>query len=198
MPQPMRPMTTPPAAGRAVAEGTRARFLDYFLILVGVALSLFLAQLSGLQAQPGQLINSGLQAAFIRIFPGLLLLPVGVILLWPIFFILQKILGRKQEMTWGEWLWGLAWLVSLAFSIWICWKSLGTVPEFMNTPGFRNNVMTGYVVYVLTMGGIAALLLLGGLFSRAPAPWTHTCALALLMWPLVPMAAWWVWGLKLE
>src|SRR5262249_10523895 len=110
----------------------------------------------------------------------------------------QKITGRKQELTLGEWLWGLAWLGSLFMTVWILWKGLGSLPSFMSEPGFMNAVMIGYIVFVLSMGVLAAALFLAGIFSRTPRPWSHTFGLALLTWPLAPMALWWLLGIKLE
>src|SRR5436190_16938731 len=102
-----------PPAGRSSVEVSRPRFPDYFLILIGVGLSIHLGEMSGLKARLAQTTMSALLNALERSFPTLLFSSLGVVLLWPIFYTNQKMLGRKQELTWGEWLWGLAWLGAL-------------------------------------------------------------------------------------
>jgi len=121
-------------------------------------------------------------------------LPVGVILLWPLFFTLQKTLGRAQGLTSAEWLWGLAWLGSLAIVVWIVLVSTGNAPEFLS----KSNVMLGYALASLSLGLNALLIFLVGLVGRWAAPWTHTFSLALLIWPALPLALLWVLDLKLE
>src|SRR5687767_10948176 len=108
-----------------LAMETRPRFLDYLLMVAGSALSILLADLSGLHARPPEATSSAVVSAIARTFPSLLFLGVGVVLLWPVFYMNQRILGRKEDLTWGEWLWGLAWLGYLALTGWIAWKSTG-------------------------------------------------------------------------
>jgi hypothetical protein len=192
-------MTIAPAApAKPLPEASRPRFLDYLLILLGLAASVFLGELSGLQARAAQPATSPLDGALERVFPKLLLLPLGVVLLWPLFFLSQKILGRKRELTWAEWLWGLAWLGSLVLAAWLVLHGLSSMPEFMAAEKFKNGVLFAYVLFVLSMGGLAALLFLVGIVGSRALPWTHTFGLALLMWPLLPLGAWYLLGMKLE
>jgi hypothetical protein len=179
-------------------EATRPRFFDYLLILVGIAGSVFLGELSGLRARAAQPDVAPWEAALERAFPKLLLLPLGVVLVWPLFYLNQKILGRKRELTWAEWLWGLAWLGSLALAAWLVLNGLDAMPSFMTEAAFKNGVLFAYVLFVLSMGGLAALLFLVSLVGSRALPWTHMFGLALLMWPLLPLAAWWLLGMKLE
>jgi hypothetical protein len=184
---------TVPQAGKPSPEFTRPRFPDYVLMLVGVALSVFLADFSGLHARPSQLTYSTLVGALARVFPALLFLSLGVVLFWPIFYLNQKILGRRQELTWAEWLWGLAWIGSLILAVWIAVRGLGSSAEAVPT-----GVVLAYVLFDLSLGALAAVLFIVGLLGRWAVPWTHTFGLALLTWPLLPLAAWWLLGLKLE
>ena len=180
----------------AVQPVSRPRFLDYFLILLGSGLSLVLAELSGLRASaepPGRLMH-----ALLHIFPHLLFLPLGILLWWPLFFTTQKIFGRKQPLTIGEWLWGLAWLVALFLTVWILWKGLGTAPGFLGTADFQKNVIVGYIIFAVSLAVIAVIVLVIGLFGRWPQPWTHHFSLALMIWPVAPLLLWWLAGIKLE
>ena len=45
-----------------------------------------------------------------------------------------------------------------------------------------------YVILVPSMAGLGVVLRLLGVFSRRPAPWTHAFGLALLAWPVLPLA----------
>lgn len=185
-----------PTSSKPLPEATRPRTLDFLLLCCGVGLSVFLAGLSGLQAGPPE--SAPLHATLLKVFPTLLLLPAGVLLLWPVFYTTQKIVGRRQELTLAEWLWGLAWLETLALAAWILLKGLGTAPEFMNSAGFQNALLLGHVIFLVSTGALAALLYVVGLFGRWAVPWTHTLGLALLMWPLLPLGLWAALGIKLE
>ena len=45
-----------------------------------------------------------------------------------------------------------------------------------------------YLIVVPSMAGLGVVLRLMGLFSRRPPPWTHSLGLALLLWPVLPLA----------
>lgn len=166
---------------------------DYLLILLGVTLSLYLVALSRLTASLGSSRGLFLDA-FGAILPFLLFLPLGIILMWPLFFTLGKLSGRTQKMALGEWLWGFAWLVSLVMALWIFWMASGSAPESLTTDGFRETLITGYALYLLAMSAVAFLVWLVSLFTSALHPWTHTFALALLFWPVIPLLL--LWGMK--
>jgi hypothetical protein len=176
---------------------SRPRFLDYFLILLGGGLSLMLAEMFGLKA--GTVATPGrFQATLVHVFPHLLFFTLGIILLWPLFFTTQKILGRRQALSIAEWLWGLAWLVSLFLTVWILWRGLGTAPGFLGTAGFQQGFVIGYIVFAVAMAVIALIVLVIDLFGRWPQPWTHHFSLALLIWPVVPLLLLLLAGIKLE
>jgi hypothetical protein len=180
-----------------VEAPTRPRVVDFLLMFVGFGISALLAELSGVIVV-GDESSSVWLLAVQRILPTLLFLPVGVLLLWPVFYISQKVLGRQQPLTLAEWLWGLAWLGTLALSGWIVFKATGQAPEFLNSKNFKDTVVLIYGIVMLAMGGIAVLLFLTGLLARWATPWTHTFALALLVWPALPLAFLVHLGLKLD
>ncbi len=199
--QPLPPPKTPPvpppgavAPPRPPGRKTSGKFVplsrplmsDYLLMLLGFSLSLYLGLLSGLQPD-FRAAESQFALALRGVLPLLIFLPIGVVLLWPIFFIFGKFAGRTQGLALGEWLWGLAWLVSLFVAGWICWKGSGSIPEGMASEDFKHTFFVAYVVYLLAMGGVAFVVWGICLFSSKLYPWTHTFALAVLFWPVVPL-----------
>jgi hypothetical protein len=177
---------------------SRPRLVDYFLILLGCGLSLILAELSGLKPVLPDSPLPAYRALVVKVVPQLLFLPAGILLMWPVFYTLQWLFGRAQSLTAGEWLWGLAWLGALVLTIWVIWKGLGTLPEFMSGEGFRKGMVVGHVVAVLALAAIALVVLLIGLIGRWQQPWTHAFALVLMLWPVLPLAVLWLWNVKLE
>jgi hypothetical protein len=159
---------------------------------------MLLGEMSGLRAEPASVNPPRITQFVVRIIPHLLLLPLGIILFWPVFFATQKLFGRQQGMTVGEWLWGLAWLATLLLSGWIAWKTLGTLPEFLSGRGFHKGVVVGYSIFVLATAVIAAIVVLVDLAARWQQPWTHQLSLVLMIWPVVPLAAVWLGNIKLE
>jgi len=192
---PPSPSNPPPS--RLTAPPSRPTIVDYSLILCGCVISLLLGEMSGLRAvmaaEPPRVLQF-----LLRILLHVMLLPLGIILFWPAFYATQKLFGRKQGMTAGEWLWGLAWLATLFLVGWIAWKALGTLPEFLAGRGFHKAVVVGYLIFVLSMAGIAAIVFVVDLIARWPQPWTHQIGLVLMIWPVVPLAAIWLWKIKLE
>jgi hypothetical protein len=154
--------------------------------------------MSGLRAETASGNPSRMMQYFMRIIPHMLVLPLGIFLFWPTFYATQRLFGRQQGMTVGEWLWGLAWLVTLFLAGWIAWKALGTLPEFLAGRGFQKGVVVGYLIFVLSMAVIAAIVLLVDLIARWPQPWTHQFGIVLMIWPLIPLAAAWLGNIKLE
>jgi hypothetical protein len=176
----------------------RVRFLDYLLLLCGCGLSLWLAELMEVRLESRASDPSPFRQVFHQILPKLLFLPLGLQLFWPFFFAEQRFLGRKQSLTMGEWLLGLAWLGTLALVGWIIWQATGNIPEMLVTRSFRHNLVFGYMLTVLSLGAIALVLWILDLMWRRAQPWTHTLGLALMVWPNVPLACMWVGGMKLE
>lgn len=177
---------------------TRPRLLDYLFLLAGCGLSCVLADLSGLQTAPRATPPTPILEVLLRRFPFFLFLPLGVVLLWPLLFATQTLCGRRQGLTAGEWLWGLSWIAALFFIGWIVGHYLGLVPEFLATQAFREKMILGYVLYGASTSVIALLILLVDLVRRQPRPWTHGCALALMFWPVFPLAALWFGNIQLQ
>lgn len=160
---------------------------DYVLVLLGFALSIYLAGLSGLQP-PAPAADAGLFLGVLAgVIPILVLMPLGVVLLWPVFYLIGRMAGRTQGLALGEWLWGFAWLVSLLLTAWIIWKGSGSAPEALTDEDFKQAFFTGYTLYLLAMGAVAFFVWLFCLFSSTLFPWTHSFGLALLFWPIVPV-----------
>src|SRR5262249_22827588 len=119
--------------------------------------------------------------------PHMLFLPVGVLLLWPLFYLTQRLAGRTQPLSAGEWLWGVAWLGVLVLTAWILWQAMGTPPEVLHPTNFKGHVFVGYAVGVLALAALALLIGLADMIGRWGQPWTHHCCLALVLWPTLPL-----------
>ncbi|MBI3411801.1 MAG: hypothetical protein HY040_26010 [Planctomycetes bacterium] len=179
-------------------QGTRPRLLDYLLICAGAGISAMLADFSGVRVLASESASPLLQA-FAKTIPFHLFLPIGILLFWPIFQAGQRVLGREQGLTAGEWLVGLSWLGALGLTGYLAWKGAGAAPEFLTGHGIIQSLVSGYIFCMIALGSIAALLIFVNLLTLwRPRPWTHTFGLVLLMWPLVPLAAFWCLNLKLE
>src|SRR5688572_23219410 len=103
------------------APPTRPTRVDYFLMLLGFALSFYLVELSGYQAREPEHAPAGLAPSVLRPLPTLLFLQVGPVLFWPVFYTTQRLAGRPAALTPGEWLWGVAWLTTVALVVWVGW-----------------------------------------------------------------------------
>jgi hypothetical protein len=164
--------------------------LDYFLLFAGVCLSLVLLELHPLRVAPGDsLRDPGLRDLIVGLSVPLRLTE-GVVLLWPFFFLTQRLRGRDEGLTAGEWLWIISWIGVVLLAILGAWERWGkdSMPEFL-----LNNLAKPYVLWYLiaapSMGALALLLLLLGMVRRTPLPWTHSFALVLAVWPVLPLAA---------
>jgi hypothetical protein len=191
--RPVRGVSVPgsvPAGRPAVRPPSRPTWFDYLLLPAGFALSVLLGQLSGLQVQRTDQTPPNLPDWLIPALPLWLFLPVGPILLWPVFYSTQFLAGRSQALSWGEWLLGLAWLAALVLAGGIVWQFWGTLPGFLGEH-FREHLVLGHMLGGLALGALAILLLLGDLAGRWPQPWTHRLSLGLLIWQLAPLALIW-------
>jgi hypothetical protein len=206
-PSPVRPKGPPPLP--------RPNWFDFLLILVGCALSLLLTDLSGFRALPGEstpgwlteplqrvppgatldVVPAPSQRTLLNLLPYLLFLPLGILLLWPLFYFKQRLGGRTQGPTAGEWLWGLTWLGAVLLTVWVLWQGLGSVPEFLSPEKVKKGIFVGYAVGVLALGGVALLTGLVDLIARWPRPWTHHFVIALLIWPALILGTLLLWGI---
>jgi hypothetical protein len=197
----MKPSNAPSPAAQIQASPplavSRPRLFDYGLIWVGVGVSAVLAELSGLRARSPTPPGPGLEAC-LRAVPFLLLLPVGVILCWPLFYLSQWVLGRRHGLSAGEWLLGLAWLGALGFSFWIVGRGASSLPEPLTSDAAKQTVVFGYILTMLSLGALAVVVALIGMIGRWPQPWTHTLSITLLVWPAAPLLVVWLMGIRFE
>jgi len=174
------------------APVSRPTGIDYLLIFLGCGLSLYLNQISGPKPEAKEGTPAWVTMDLLPHLPALFYLPQGIILLWPVMYGTQRLLGRRQALSAGEWLWGFAWLGTLLVAVWVIWGHLGTLPGFAENlaypPQFIWTVIAG-----AAMALIAFILGLISLFARWRQPWTHTFALVLLIWPMIPLAGLLLW-----
>jgi hypothetical protein len=176
----------------------RPTLVDFFCILIGFTISLVLTSWSKLDAAATAATPQLVAEHLLGHLPTLLLMPVGILLFWPLFFFTQWVRGRREWMSSGEWLWGLAWLAVLPLVAWLIWQRWDTPPEPLDPATIKHSVFVGYAVGALALGSLALLIALVGLLGRWRQPWTHTFCLALLIWPLLPVGALFLWDIKLQ
>lgn len=166
-------------------------------MLVGVGGSMVLTRWSGLRASRTDTTPTWLTADLVEILPSLLLLPVGMLLCWPIFFALARLRGRPLELTWAEWLWGVVWLIDLALVGLIAWSHFQGPPSFMvgeeNRASFASIARLIVTIVAVTAAGIIVVTMV----QRRSQPWTHHFGLALMLWPVAPMLLIWLGKLTL-
>src|SRR5262249_11361120 len=113
----------------------------------------------------------------------LMRLPEGIILFWPFFFGWQRLQGRAEGLTGGEWLWVLSWLGGALLTGVGGWQALLPLPGALQAHAAKPRLLW-YMVFVPAMALLAAVLgLLGPFLGRRPTPWTHPLSLALMIWP---------------
>ena len=165
----------------------RPTIVDYFLMLAGYSLSLFLIRLSpwkffdpkeGLSAPVEDLVGN---------LGDIMRLTEGVVLLWPLFLATQSLRGRAQGLTAGEWLWVIAWLCIVLLTALAAWGKWGTLPEWLRDNANKPRTIY-YLIVAPSMGVLAAVFAVVGLVGRGQSPWTHSFSLALVTWPVLPLA----------
>ena len=171
-------------------------WLDYLFMLVGCAISLVLSKYTYTRITQTDVTPGWIPDPLIVVLPALLLLPVGIYLWWPVFFIATRFRGRTKDLTVAEWLWGVIWLLDLLLVLVIFWLYMGHVPEmlvdYVDMNMIRDNAGGVLRGLSLCLAGLAIVIALLARLSRTPKSWTHHFALALMMWPLVPMGIiWW-------
>jgi hypothetical protein len=162
---------------------SRPCFFDYLFLLGGVALSLYLMDLSPIGAEPDGAKPDRHVKAVVAFLPRLMRIPEGIILLWPLFFATQWP-GRSRGLTLGEWLWLLAWVGLALLTALRAWEVLAGLPSWLQPHAVKPRLLW----YALLMPGMAALALVFLVVSlfRPQAPWTQGLGLALILWPAVP------------
>jgi hypothetical protein len=174
----------------------RPTIVDYIILLFGFALSFYLIQVRPLPVQPADWVQDERARSFAAFLPDLMRLPQGVILMWPLFLIVQRLRWRKKNLTSIEWLWVLSWLGLALLAVLAVWDAPRGVPPYLQLPDsvmpyVGAAVWWWYLLFVPVMAALGVLFWFFGLFARDPAPWTHSFGLALLLWPLLPLAAMW-------
>jgi hypothetical protein len=157
------------------------------LLLGGCGLSLYLMEIKPLRAGPAEGVDSALARYVVEFLPRPLRLTEGIILLWPLFFTTQFLRRRREPLTAAEWLWVVSWLGVALLTGLASWENSGTLPEFLQS---HSDVpfKLWYIIFVPSMAALAVVLGVAGLLRRGPAPWTHSFAVALIVWPVAPLA----------
>jgi hypothetical protein len=165
---------------------SRPNLVDYFLLLLGFALSAFLTHVGPLPVEAQEFVAHPRLRAAVSHLPDVMRLPEGVLLLGPLFLVTQFVTGRRQALTSIEWLWLLSWLGVVALSGLTAWKYVIPFPDAV-LPYIALVPRLWYVILAPSMAVLGVVLRLLSLFSRRPAPWTHSFGLALLVWPVLPL-----------
>src|SRR4051812_3975989 len=97
-PAPSRIVSAPRSAPMAPPPARPTR-LDFVLIVLGFALSLCLADMSGYQKLGPKQAPEQVPEYVVTLIPALSFLPLGVLLFWPVFYATQRILGRPQALA---------------------------------------------------------------------------------------------------
>jgi hypothetical protein len=161
----------------------RPSVVDYLFLLVGASLSLYLIELGVLTAEGGETSTP----AFLHFLPHAMRIPEGILLLWPLFYVTQRLRGRKEGLTAVEWLWIIGWIGIAVLTLLAALQTTGNLPESMQKYAATPRRLW-YYVFAPVLAGLAVLLGMGGLLRRGPSPWTHTFGIALLLWPVGPLA----------
>jgi hypothetical protein len=170
------------------AVPARPTLVDYFLILAGYSLSLVLIRIKPWKFDAKDSLAAPV-AELVGQLGDMMRLTEGVVLLWPLFLAVQGVRGRGQSLTAGEWLWVIAWLCVAVCTGLAAWEHFGTGPlpdwikDQTDTPR-----RIYYMIVAPAMAALAALFAVVSLVSRGLAPWTHAFSLALVTWPVVPLA----------
>jgi hypothetical protein len=172
------------------AAVSRPSLVDYLLLLAGCSLSLLLLKLSPIRVEAGPRAGSGALHDLVEALPDPMRLPEGIILLWPLFFLTQRLLGRVEGLTGAEWLWVIAWLGVVLLTALAAWERHGSLPEWLAGLVERYPPrLLWYMVVIPVLGVLALVFLLAGLLRQEPPPWTHGLSIALVLWPLGPLGA---------
>jgi hypothetical protein len=183
----MKRYTTP-----GVSVTARPILLDYLLVLLGCGLSLLLLPLLPFEAAAEPERCPEQVRPLVEKVPAAMRLVEGVVLLWPVFLFVQALRGRSEAPTAAEWLWILSWLGVAAVTLLAVWseRASDSMPaqlgDFLAQYAIRR---LWYILLVPSIGLIALVLVLHLAIRRTTPPWTHTFALALVIWPALLMGA---------
>src|SRR5262249_42050743 len=129
--------------------------VDYLLVFFGCGLSLYMNQISGPRPEAKDTIPLWIQQDLLPHLPALLLLPQGIILLWPMFYGTQRLLGRRLPLSAGECLGGVAGLGTVLIPGWVLGPHRGTLPAFAENldspPQFLWTIIAGTAMAVTAL-----------------------------------------------
>jgi hypothetical protein len=168
------------------AAPSRPALVDYLLLLAGCSLSLFLMRLRPWSFVPKDDL-SGPVRDMVAQLGDMARLTEGIVLLWPLFLAVQTLRGRSQGLTAGEWLWVIAWICVVTLTGLSAWEHWGTLPDWISENAHKPRWIY-YMIVAPSMGVLAVLFALVGLVSRGQTPWSHPFSLALVTWPVLPLA----------
>ncbi len=175
---------------------SRPALVDYLFLLAGVSLSLYLMQLGLLGAATGDSASTS-TPGLLAWLPGAMRVAEGVILLWPVFYVTQRLRGRKEGLTAAEWLWVISWIGIAVLTVVAALEANDALADSVKKYAAAPRKLW-YYIFAPVMAGLAVLLGLGGLLRRGQAPWTHTFGIALILWPVVPLAGILALGARLK
>ena len=164
----------------------RPTVADYLVLLAGAGLSLGLIKLSPFTADAADSISQPILRHAVPYLTSLLRLPEGVVLLLPVFFLIQLVRGRRESLTAAEWLWLVLWFGTAGLTVLGGCERFHLLPELVRTHLLLVRLVW-YVGFGLAAALLAVVLIVVGFF-RPPAPWTNQLALALAVWPVAPVA----------
>jgi hypothetical protein len=167
-------------------QRSRPTVVDYLVLLAGAGLSIGLIKISPFNVEAANSISDTTVRGAVAFLPRLLRLPEGIILLLPLFLLIQFVRGRREALTMAEWLWLVSWCGTAALTALAAFDHFNLLPEFLRT----HLLLIRFVWYVgfdLAIALLASALIVVGFF-RPPRPWTHQLALALALWPVAPLA----------
>lgn len=184
----------------------RPLLIDLLILLLGVALSHLLITViaptpeaaptdgvvsvrafGNLQLELSSPSPEPIVQACVLALPDLLRMHEGIVLLWPLFLIVQRLRDRPPSLMAGEWLWMLLWLGTIAVNSLAAWERWGVVPPFVED--FKTWPIG--IWYGAGVPLLAVLALLCAFFTTIRVnyhPWTNGLGLALALWPVLPLA----------
>lgn len=159
---------------------SRPLLIDYLMMLVGMALTLYFLRLAPLDAVAHQPLAPPLAHVF-AFLAVVARLPEGIVLLWPAFFLTQM-LSRTEGLTAAEWLWLLSSVGVLLLTALMAWEHLLGLPESWQPHAAKPRILW-YLLVAPSLAGLGLLVLVVDLFRSRTPPWTHHFGLALVLWP---------------
>ena len=133
----------------------RPVFIDYWLIVLGFALSAYLAHIAPLPVEARDPAADPRLRTAISYLSDLMRVPEGVLLLGPPFLAVQWLRGRRQGLTSIGWLWVLSWFGVAILTGLAAWRN--AFPDL--TPSVIARLpWLWYLILVPSMAGLGVVL----------------------------------------